>query len=200
MVVRIHNLTKWAKLEPGQALQLPGQHMRKVRIELNAPAPTRLDVLDGAVTTFLAVIQGHEVVEFSVSGEAFLSCTSDDDVWYFTNEGDNVAVSRPDAVSFTKIATRRARNPELERMMFKLEQNQLRREAKQADEIAALRAALAVRQQAEAAAMPSHDPETGEVIEDGTTGAADDPATAGSAGGEDSAAASAPSAKKAKGA
>lgn len=155
MVVRIHNIGKWSALKPGQILQLAGEHARKIRLEVNCVAPTRVDVIEGGKPTFLAVVQGYEVIEFVAGGEAHVAFTSDDETWYFTNDGDQIAAERPEAVSFTTIANRRARNPELERMMFKMEQNINRRLNHLAAENEELR-------KARDAATP-HDPETGEV-------------------------------------
>lgn len=182
MVVRIHNIAKWAMIPAGQVLKLSGEHRRKVRVEVNCEAPTRLDVIEGEDEgekgTFLAVVQGYEVLEFVVSGVARLVPTTEGEVWYFTNDGDQIAADMPELESFTKIASRRARNPELEMMMFKMNQNMERRLATQAAEIEALR-------EAQAAAEVPHNPETGEVIEDGEVGAGNDPGTAGApAGGE----------------
>lgn len=143
MVVRIHNLSKWLALQPGEMLELKGQDKRRVTLEVNCPALTRFDVVIGDVPTFLAVVQGWETLQFSAPAECFLVATSDDEVWYFTNDGDQIAAQRPEAVTFTKIANRRTRNPDLERMMFKMEQNALRREAALRDEIDAMRAAQA---------------------------------------------------------
>lgn len=128
MTVRLFNLDKWARLEPGNILELVANDTRRIRLEFNCPAPTRIDVLgaDDSVT-FLAVVEGHQVVEFYGNATTHVIATSDDDVFYFTNDGENVATDSPDAVSFVKIAGRRERNPELERMMFKLEQNMMRR-------------------------------------------------------------------------
>lgn len=177
MVIRLHNVTKWSRLAPGEALDLRGTQRRKIRVELNCPAPTRLDVLEGDKLTFLAVVQGYEVVEFAASADAALVPTSDDEVWYFTNDGDRDALEKsPFAVSFTKIASRRARNPELERMMFKMEQNMQRRMAKLQAEMDDMRAA-----------QPPHDPETGEVDETGGgagAGYVDPASAAGAAGGD----------------
>lgn len=175
MVVRIHNVAKWAVLQPGQMLELSGQHQRKVRIEFNCPAPTRLDLVEGDKGTFLAVVQGHEVVEFTASGEVHIVPTSEDEVWWFTNDGDQTASATPEAVSFTKIASRRSRNPELERMMFKMEQNMLRRQD-----------ALFAEMQAMAQLETPHDPETGEIEDDEIGGGASDGtggADAGASGG-----------------
>lgn len=155
MVVRIHNLSKWQCLPAGQGFTFPGDHARRIRIDLNCPEPTRLDVEENGILTFLAVIQGFETVEFGVGdGQAKLVPSSDGEVWYFTNDGDAVAVEAVGAVSFTNIASRRARNPELEHMMFKMEQNMMRRQD-----------ALFAELQTMQAATP-HDPETGEVIDE----------------------------------
>lgn len=159
MVIRIHNLSKWARLKPGDVLQLNGQHARKIRVEFNCPAPTRIDALEGDKMTFLAVVHGYEVLEFSSAAEVQLVCTSDDDVFFFTNDGDNIANENLEAVAFTKVLGRRAaRNPELELMMFKAERRLERRLAAQRAEFETMLAA-----QREAL---GHDPETGEVIDD----------------------------------
>jgi hypothetical protein len=176
MVVRIHNVSKWAALQPGDILELRGLDRRRVRVEFNCPAPTRIDVVEGDKPTFLAIVQGYEVVEFTAGAEVHLVATSEDEVWYFTNDGDQIAVERPEAVSFTKIASRRARNPDLELMMFKMEQNISRRTAALEAELAAMRAAQA-----------PHDPETGEVedgeVGDGTADGSDGEAAGGEVGG-----------------
>lgn len=182
MVVRIHNLTKWSPLKPGDVLELKGLASRPVRIEVNTETTTRLDWIEGEKGTFLAVVNGYEVVEFVAGPEGHLVATSEGEVWFFTNDGDQVATARPEAVSFTKIATRRARNPELERMMYKMEQNMNRRMAAQQAEIEAM-----LRAQAEADAEGGYDPETGEVLVDDEFGAGDDTGGAGeAAGGEGS--------------
>lgn len=158
MVVRLHNLSKWQKLEPGEGIELLGAHDRKVRVEVNTEAPTRFDVVHGddddTQVTFLAVVHGMETLEFYAPGGTYLAATSDGEVWYFTNEGDQTATDR-EAVSFTRVMNRRARNPELERMMFKMEQNMNARLALMADEVAAQVAAAGV----------NHDTATGEVDE-----------------------------------
>lgn len=196
MVVRIHNVSKWAALQPGQLLELKGLQPRKVRVELNCPAPTRVDLVEGDKTVFLCIAHGYEVVEFSAGQDVYLSCTSEDEVWYFTNDGDVTAFDAPEAVSFTKIATRRARNPDLERIMFKAEQNALRREAALRSEF---EAAMAARDAAAAAAAVPHDPETGEVKGD-EPATADDPPATGEAGGAEPQPEASPPAKTAKGA
>lgn len=184
MVVRLHNVNKWQRLSPGEVLSLPGplDQPRKVRLEVNCVEPTRFDVVSGPAGAeehfFLAVVTGYQVLEFSVPGDVKVVPTTDGEVWFFTNDGDSIASKNVQAVPFTKIASRRTRNPDLELMMFKMEQNQKRREA-------ALRAEM----QALMAARTPHDLETGEVDDDmGSGGGAagdegtDDPPASGGAG------------------
>lgn len=191
MVVRIHNTSKWAVLAPGKVLALSGEQYRKVRVEVNCPAPTRFDVVENDVPTFLAVVQGHEVLEFSAGATAYLAPTSDDEVWYFTNDGDSGgAYEDPNAVSFVKMMSGRpTRNPDLERMMFKMEQRMLQRDAAIAAENQAWRARLEAK---------GIDPDTGEVLENGDAAAAG--AAGADAGGDAGAAAGAEAAGAAGGA
>lgn len=166
MAIKFNNLDKWARLAVGSVLQLPGEKLRRVRVELNCPAATRVDVVEHdreAKVTFLAVVEGHETIEFIAQNLVELVFTSDDDVWYFTPDGDLVATEIPEATSFTKIASRRARNPELELLMFKQQQNIERRMSAIQAEFDARIAEAGVR----------HDPSTGEVDddEDGATDA-----------------------------
>lgn len=174
MTIRLNNLSKWALLTPGNVFSFPGTEPRRVRIEFNCEAPTRIDVYyddpdnDGdSKGTFVAVVMGMETVEFTAPPGAHLVATSDGEVWYFTNEGDQIANTR-EQVSFTRVMSRRSRNPELERMMFKMEQNMNRRMNAQLAEVEARYAAEGVR----------HDTATGEVNDDGDerVGAADAPA------------------------
>lgn len=186
MVVRVNNLSKWECLKPGVGLELPEGQRRQIRIEVNCVAPTRFDVVEGrsptdpdAKHTFLAVVQGLEVLDFRAGGRGPVHVVpqSDDEVWYFTNDGGVGSQKQANPVSFVQIATRATRNPELELMMFKAQQNELRRDAKLADEIRKMREAVAA----------NADVRTGEVSEP-----ADAAADAGAAGGAESEFAPAP--------
>lgn len=164
MVIRLHNVSRWAQLEPGNVFPIYGEQSRNVRFELNCETDTRLDIVRDEVPTFLATIRGREDIEFAAEGECYLVATSEGEVWYHTDEGDRIDFENPMSVSFTKIANRKARNPALEMMMFKTEQNMKRRLAALEDEAMSRIEAMGV----------NHDLNTGEVIEDGEddTGAA----------------------------
>jgi hypothetical protein len=152
MALRLFNTSKWSKLGSSMVLVLPGTDVRNVAVQVNTEAPTRVDVFfadeSGEVGdgVFLGVVAGLETLEFTAEGEAHLSFTTDGEVWYFTNSsGENGSSQVGDgleAASFTKIASRRTRNPELELMMFKQQQNARRNQEKQRAETDALRALL----------------------------------------------------------
>lgn len=124
MGTRLHNLTKWAVLAPGDVLALAPGEARRMRFEFNSVAAARVDLRIADAMVFLAVVNGHDWVEFTVPAsdvESALVVTSDDDVFYFTDVGDSVTVEsyKP---TMTKIAKRRARNRDLEMMQYLQEQ------------------------------------------------------------------------------
>lgn len=138
MVVRIHNIGKWQKLET-EVLQLPGHGRRKVKVHLNCAGDTRVDLVEvdrqDSPVTFLWAGRGMVEIEFTARGLVQLVCTSPDDVYFFTNERAGTAIKNIEAVSFTKIANRRARNPELEAIMWRAEINMNRRLAQLEEEM-----------------------------------------------------------------
>lgn len=179
MVIRLHNVSKWKLLEQG-FLPFVGDHHRKIRIDVNCEVVTRFDIVqpgegddDDKLTMLAAGVQGLETLEFSAPADTVLHVTSEGEVWYFTNEGDDQSVPGVEDEIFTTIANRRARNPQLEMMMFKQEQNMNRRLKAQAAEFQAMIDAAGVR----------HDTVTGEIDDDAEaeqhSGAAD-----GDAGGQ----------------
>lgn len=130
MALRIHNLGKWKVLAPGQALPLGGEVQRRVRLDVNCPAPTRFDAVDDEnQVTFLGIVQGLEVLEFHAAPGLLVTATSEDEVWYTTSDGEQVGTEDVETVSFTTLENRRSRNPELERMMQRAQENMLARQA-----------------------------------------------------------------------
>lgn len=163
MVIRIHDTARWSRAEAGKRLVLPGDKGRKIRLEVNCPLPTRFDLFEGDKLTFLAVVQGLEIIEFYTPGDCELIADTEDDWFYATSEGDVVDVFNPEATSFVRLAQRKTRNPALEMMQFKMEQNMERRLARQKLEIEQLYAAREAR--LAKAAEAGANTETGELDE-----------------------------------
>lgn len=119
---RLNNLDKWKHVTPEDVMQLSGEPGRRVRIDVNAPYPVRLMHADGnGEVTFLALVEGRDVVEFFAPGDSSISV--DGELWAHTFDGEKLAVVVLDAVKFTKMVTRRPRDHALELMQFHAKQN-----------------------------------------------------------------------------
>lgn len=139
---RSFNLESWNTLEEGKALKFEGNRPRRVNLAVNAPGETLLYVDYGTGPTFLARVIGRDDLEFAVPG-AFTLFADETSCRVFSVDGDNPAVVVPEAVTFTKIAERRPRNPELEQMQYLMMQNMEKRLAQQRVELDAIFAARA---------------------------------------------------------
>lgn len=143
MTIKLDSLSRWAALPQGDVLTLAGTVAeRRIRLQVNSPGAARLFVVNAdGEEVFLAAPVGRETVEFSAGGDVRIT-TADDDVFVYTAELEPTSAVIPDPVVFTKIAQRRARNPEMEQMMFLMNQNMDRRLAAQAAEHAEMMAAF----------------------------------------------------------
>lgn len=126
------DLAKWRYVPADAGLDFPTTDPRKVRLEVLAEtADTRLWVEPIApgkrVRHCIGVFHGYDVVKFQIDGPfRLLANGAGCKIW--TPETVSAgAREMPDAVSFTTMMTRRVRNPEMERMMHKMQQNVERR-------------------------------------------------------------------------
>lgn len=152
MSIKLKNLDKWLPLASGEVVTLGGgdpSDSRKVRLEVNAPYEVRLYIGINEEQRFLALVKGLETVEFFVRGQVDIH--SDGDVALYTAEFETVSFYVPEATTFTKIAERRHRNPELEYVMHRMTENMERRMAIRDREVENLRAAMEAQQNVRAA-------------------------------------------------
>lgn len=133
---KIGNVTKWRPLEAdgSSAVMFPGEE-RVVRIEVTSGEPAKLFIEYESVDDddkpvmreqFLARIEGFDRLEFTVPGD-FKLYVEGSDIMYNCVDGDlvyNVVVA---PVIFTRIANRKARNPNLEMMEYNMRLNLERR-------------------------------------------------------------------------
>lgn len=136
---KLGDLTKWRPLtgDAGEGVQFPGE-ARNVRLEVSAPEPTALYIEYGGEERFLARVEGLDRIEFTVPGDFVLF--ADKDCMFHTVDGDRVVNVDIAPVIFTRIATRKARNPNLEMMEWKMRQNLERRmQAMEADALQRIR-------------------------------------------------------------
>ena len=208
MVLKIKNLSQWAPLTDS-GLELPPGKGRTVRVELNCPKPTRFDVVINDDHYFLAAgIVGYEVVEFFAPHGAeniALVWFGDEAPWYRTFDGETFAINKPEAVTFTTLWERAARDPVREALMWEARQNALRLQASldaQRDQMNAdMTAFRAEMEAAKAAAAPAPAPEPeGDESPAPAPAGADQTATSGDGGSVQQVASVSPAQTKAKGA
>lgn len=133
-MINLKNLDKWLHLMEGEMVSFAKVEPRTVRVEVNAPFETRLYVTRNEEPVFLALVEGLEVVSFGVDGPFTLY--GDSQLSLYSSELESVSFEVLEPEIFTEIAERRARNPELEYMMQKMQQNMERRLAKAEAELA----------------------------------------------------------------
>lgn len=131
-MIRLHDSARWRSCDPNGFIKLGVEGvtpLRTIRLEVNCPERTRVDVaFEDGTEMFLANVDGYEKIEFTGSGAVVVGFKGKGYVWFFTDDGRAVTVPPSEgAKSFTKLMNRRARNMEVELMMFKMEQNINRR-------------------------------------------------------------------------
>lgn len=160
MTIKLDALTSWKLVPKGEALPLRGDLFgpRRIRLDLNCEDKTwiyvesdEIEAAQGVDAMFIAAVgPGLETVEFYASGDVvvrFVAAVPEDQkaqVWIYTAEIEPNVSAVPEAVSFTEIHQRRARNPELEYMQFIARQNERRMDEK----LAQLDALLAEKEKA----------------------------------------------------
>lgn len=120
---RLHNVDKWFEVAAGKAVNFASAEPRKVRLDVNSEGVSNLFYADGnGVVTFLAAVQGRDVIEFSSTGE-FSIQVEGDDCWMYSIDGEVISFVIEDAVKLTKLIERRPRDPALELMQYQMRRN-----------------------------------------------------------------------------
>lgn len=133
---RLTNIDKWRCVEAGKAMNFENDAVRRIRLDVNAPTEVSLFYATGdGEVYFLARVVGRDVIEFATHGGTFSITVEDGDCWVYTIDGEDVSFSVPDAVVFTKLFERRARNPEVEMMAHAMRENTRRMMEQQANEL-----------------------------------------------------------------
>lgn len=185
-MINLKNLDKWKHLVTGEMMTFANPNPRTVRIEVNAPFETRCYVtpVGQDEPQFVGVVHGLDVIEFGTGG-AF-TFYGDGDFSLYSAEVEAVAFEVLEPVKFTEIAERRTRNPELEHVMRRMQENTDRRMAAVIDsfngQLKALSEVRNVNPPAPAPIAPSAQPEPVPVVAQpgsaagGTGGGGDAPA------------------------
>ena len=163
MAIKLYSIERWKALAAGAAVQFekPAEAARRVRLNVNVAAPTVFHIEDADGPRLLAAVPaGLETIEFSAAGKfAVFAAEGSGEVHYQVADEEPTAHRVVNPVVFTKLAQRRRRNPELEEMMFRMEQNINRRmESQRVEYEAALARMEAARVESQSGATPASAP------------------------------------------
>lgn len=140
---RILSVYDWQLLPEGSQFSVSSDidHQRSVRLRVNAPMPMALYInqaeLDAPV--LLAHVVGLDEIQFEVLGD-YVVMADQGDCFFDTLDGTKPFVESVDNESFTQIVERRVRNPELELIERRMQENMERRMALMAAEVAQITA------------------------------------------------------------
>lgn len=169
MVKRLDNLSSWKEWKAGDALLVGGFSAHKVVLDVNTETDAAFVVImpagDSEAIVPLGTVCGMDRFQFTAPVGAEVRVTSEGAVWFFTDEGDHITFEAL-GQSFVRLATRRERNPQLEMMLFKQDQNAKRRETAMAAEVAAFRAERAAWAQSMGANTETGEVEDEPVVDD----------------------------------
>lgn len=126
-MLNLQEITKFRAAKPGTGLHLESDKRRVVRLLLNTAEPCQLQLESSGKIQFLANVDGYEELSFVADGTVTIWPDSDGEIWWWSPEMETEAVLIEKAVSFARIANRRERNPTLERVMRKGQENMERR-------------------------------------------------------------------------
>lgn len=136
-MINLKDMTAWRPLETGEVLEYRARRPRPVKLEVNTDRPVALMIALGAqAPQLLALVEGRQTISFVVPGEyQLLHLTEGATVWCYSADG--TVVHRPNLVeeAYTRIHQRKARDPEMEYMMYSMNKNLERRMAQHAAEL-----------------------------------------------------------------
>lgn len=141
MTIKLNSLDRWKTLEANASINFEGAEdaERRVRLKVNCEEETSFYYEDANGPRFLTGVgMGVTEIEFGATGKfSVFPHEGAGVVQYQTAEHEPTFAVIFDPVIFTKIANRRHRNPEIEQMMFMMNQNIERRLAAQKHEFEA---------------------------------------------------------------
>lgn len=150
MTIKLESLSRWNHLAPANSLILETRErgVRRIRISVNSPGLARFFVVLDGKERFLATVDRCDTIEFYAEGVVEV-VTTDENVFVHTAEHEPTHIRVTDPVIFTRIANRKARNPDLEHMMHLMHVNLEKRLARaEADADLRVKAAISAANQA----------------------------------------------------
>ena len=141
MVIKIKDPRRWMMLPAGEVISLEGTGRRPVRLEVNAVTDAHFQIAyPDETVAFLAAVKGIETIEFVADGPVEVWVTSEAEVYFYTDEGRNVAFVNDGKTVFTKPHVRREGSERIIYMQELMLANERRMNAKLAAAVAAYEA------------------------------------------------------------
>lgn len=146
---KLKSLAEWHRVEPSEVLEFAVNEGegRRLALDFNVSAPVQVfgaDNADMVGEVLLAACDGQFSVECSTRNYLYVQVRAENPgavVFYKTWAADH-RVAKVSEEKYTSIEMRRQRNPEMERIMLLMRLNAQAREARLAEEMAALKAKL----------------------------------------------------------
>lgn len=128
-MITLNDVNKWVPLSAGEMIEYPSDRPRPVSLDVNTSGPAIIMIqLGQEEPRLLALVTGRETLKFAVPGPyAIMHRSPDEEVYILTADGSKVHREQIGDETFTQLHERRARNPELEYMMYTMERNFQRR-------------------------------------------------------------------------
>lgn len=123
---RMYNLAQWAMLDQDKLIEFKGEGQRLITLDIVAAQHAVLTLVTDFGLRLLWSGQGPEKIEFYATGDVHIVVETKGLFTWFTNDGDtHHRVS--EAITFTKLHSRRPQSPDLQWVMEQAERRALLR-------------------------------------------------------------------------
>lgn len=130
MVIKVKDPTRWETLPADEVINLEGEGVRPIRLEVNAEVHASFMLRDiNDKFWFLAAFTGMDTIEFVADGPCEVWATSKKPVRFYSDDGRKVAFVDDGQVSFAKPHQRRSESEQLVYMQGLMLANAERRNA-----------------------------------------------------------------------
>lgn len=131
MVIKVKNPLRWFELPMGEVIALEGDGTRPVRLEVNTVTHASFKVVyPNDKVAFLATVNGMETIEFIAHGPCEVWVDSEAEVYFYTDDGRNIAFVNDGKVSFAIPHQRRTESEQIIYMQSLMIKNMERRNAR----------------------------------------------------------------------
>lgn len=129
-MITVNDVHNWVELGLGEVIEYPAERPRPVTLDVNTSgeAVIMIQLANEKAPRLLALVKGRETIKFAVPcAYQIMHKSPESDVYVLTADGSKVHREAMGEEAFTTLHERRPRDPNLEYMMYTMEQNFQRR-------------------------------------------------------------------------